>query len=344
MRPELSAVLISAGTTAAVASAGAAALWRLSSGRPAVAARSAPAVVVIALAAGVAVATRTMVIAENDHRTVLFVLAAGAPMAALIGFLLARRVSAMEQQAARDRADRLRIEQVEAGRRETLGWLSHDLRTPLAGIRALAESLQEQVIDDPRSAGEQIVRAADRLNGMVDDIAELSRMHGGVPRAREPVPLDDLVSDAVELVAPVAETRGIRVEADALCGEVLTVDVVAVTRAVTNLLRNAIDHTPPGGRVGIGTRRAQDAVEIMVDDACGGIPVAELARVFEPGWRGDAARSGGAPSEPGGGGMGLGLAIVAVVARAHGGLPTVRNRDDGSGCTFTLALRGGLTG
>ena len=214
MRPELSAVLVSAGTTAAVASAGAFGLWRLAFGRPAAAARAAPAVVVAALAAGVAVATRAMVVAEDDYRTVLFVLAAGAPLAALIGVLLARRVSAMEEHAARERADRLRAEQVEESRRELIGWLSHDLRTPLAGVRALAESLQENVIDDPTSTGERIVREVDRLNAMVDDIAELSRMHGmhdlagGPVRPRERVRVDDLVSDAVESVMPLADAAG----------------------------------------------------------------------------------------------------------------------------------------
>lgn len=360
MRPELSAVLVSAGTTAAVASAGAFGLWRLAFGRPAAAARAAPAVVVAALAAGVAVATRAMVVAEDDYRTVLFVLAAGAPLAALIGVLLARRVSAMEEHAARERADRLRAEQVEESRRELIGWLSHDLRTPLAGVRALAESLQENVIDDPTSTGERIVREVDRLNAMVDDIAELSRMHGmhdlagGPVRPRERVRVDDLVSDAVESVMPLADAAGVGVEAGALCGAGADLDVASVTRAVINLVRNAVQHSAraavrhgtAGAPVTVSTRRTGPWIDIVVDDGCGGIPEADLPRVFEAGWRGDPARGGTSPLLPlpwGGGGLGLGLAIVAEVAGAHQGTVSVANRDDGSGCTFTLRLPAGDT-
>lgn len=361
MRPELSAVLVSAGTTATVGSAGAFGLWRLAAVRPAAAARAAPAVVVAALAAGVAVATRAMVVAEGDYRTVLFVLGAGAPMAALIGVLLARRVSVMAEAATRERADRLRAAQVEASRRETLGWLSHDLRTPLAGVRLLAESLQENVIDDPRCAGGRIVREVDRLNAMVDDIVELSRMHGlhaehddhdgslaVAARARERVCVDDLVSDAVASVTPLADAAGIAIEPGTLCGASADLDVASVTRAVTNLVRNAVQHSASSGPVTVSTRRAGRWIDVVVDDRCGGIPVADLPRVFEPGWRGDVARNGangadGAPGRPGdaawhGGGLGLGLAIVAEAARAHEGMANVRNRDDGTGCTFVLRV------
>lgn len=348
MRPELSAVLVSAATTAAVASAGAFGVWRMAAERPAAAARAAPAVVVAALAAGVAVATRAMVVAEDDYRTVLFVLAAGAPMAALIGVLLARRVSAMQTLAARERADRLRAEEVEASRRETIGWLSHDLRTPLAGVRALAESVQEDMVDDPRVAAERIVREVDRLGAMVDDLAELSRVHAlpddavrDAVRARERVCVDDVVSDAVESVAPVADLAGVSIRAGALCGASAHLDPTSVGRAVTNLVRNAVQHSP-AGTVTIGTRRDGDWVDIVVDDACGGIPEAELDRVFEAGWRGDPARRSSAgvlPAGSGGGGMGLGLAIVAEVARAHAGSVSARNREDGTGCTFVLRLR-----
>ena len=180
MTPELSAVIVSAGVTGAVALAGGGVLTTVSRHQPARAALFAPLVVVLSLAAGVAVATRQMVIGFDDYRTLLFVLLAGAPMAVLIGMLLARRVHAVEQAALAERADREREARVTTERRETIRWLSHDLRTPLSGIRLLAESLRENAIGDSGEARslDAILRASDRLEAMVDDIAELSRLQG----------------------------------------------------------------------------------------------------------------------------------------------------------------------
>ncbi|HYN28526.1 MAG TPA: HAMP domain-containing sensor histidine kinase [Dermatophilaceae bacterium] len=229
--------------TASVGTVGALVLARLARDRPAVAALGAPIVLVAALAAGVAVAIRSMLIGEDDYRTLVFVLLAGAPMAVLVGVVLARRVWRLEQEAARERADRERFSQVEASRRETIRWLSHDLRTPLAGIRALAESLEEGVVTDVAAAHGRIVHEVDRMDVMVEDIAELSRLHGSATAAaRRPVSVDDLVSDAVATVAPLARAAGVEIVATSLCGSVVEVDVRAVTRAVTNIVRNGIQH------------------------------------------------------------------------------------------------------
>jgi signal transduction histidine kinase len=328
--PETSAVVLSATVTAAVGGLGAVVLSRLARRRPALAALGAPIVLVTSLAAGVAVATRSMLIAAEDYRTLLFVLLAGAPTAVVVGVVLARRVWRLENEHARARADRDRSREVEASRRETIRWLSHDLRTPLAGIRALAESLAEGAVADPSDAHRRIVHEVDRMDGMVDDIAELSRLHGESAARVEPASVDDLVSDAVATVRPLAEAAGVSVGAGALSGSVAAVDVRGVTRAVTNLLRNAVQHTPRGGRVEVDTHDVGERVEVAVADGCGGIPEADLPHVFEPGWRGDASRAGR--------GMGLGLAIAREVARAHGGEARIENRPDGSGCVATLAL------
>ena len=330
MTPETSAVVLSATVTAAAGTVGALALARVAGRRPALAALGAPIVLVASLGAGVAVASRSMLIGEDDYRTLLFVLLAGAPMAAVVGLVLARRVWRLEAEHARERADRDRAEQVETSRRETIRWLSHDLRTPLAGIRALAESLEDDAVADPHAAHGRIVREVDRMDAMVDDIAELSRLHGEAATRSEPADLDDLVSDAVATVMPLADAAGVEVSARALSGSVLELDARGVTRAVTNLLRNAVQHTPAGGRVEVCTKASADRVEVAVTDGCGGIPVADLGQVFEAGWRGDDSRSGR--------GMGLGLAITREVARGHGGEARVANLPDGSGCVFTLSL------
>ncbi len=328
MTPDENAVLLSILTTAGVGLAGTAIVAALPRSRPVVAAIAAPFVVVASLAAGVAVATRQMLIDDHTSQTLLIVLTACAPLALLVGLVLARRARAVERDAAAERADRQRAREVEDSRRETVRWLSHDLRTPLAGIRALAESVAEDGSPDDPPA--RIVREVDRLDAMVDDIVELSRLHGQSRREITTAALDDIVSDAVASVSPLAAAEGVHIEATALGGDVVEVEVREITRAVTNIIRNAVQHTPAGGRVLLTTTRADAWAVVSVTDGCGGIPAGDLPHLLEPGWRGDAARSGS--------GMGLGLAIADEVARAHGGAVTIVGTAPADGCTVSLRL------
>ncbi|HIE62169.1 MAG TPA: HAMP domain-containing histidine kinase, partial [Microbacterium sp.] len=155
-------------------------------------------------------------------------------------------------------------------------------------------------------------------------------LHGQSRREITAAALDDIVSDAVASVSPLATAEGVRIEATALGGEIVEVDVRELTRAVTNIIRNAVQHTPAGGRVLLTTTRAEGWAVVSVTDACGGIPAGGLPRLLEPGWRGDSARSGR--------GMGLGLAIVDEVARAHGGAVTIVGTAPAEGCTVSLRL------
>ena len=165
---------------------------------------------------------------------------------------------------------------------------------------------------------------------MVDDIGELSRLHGSTATRVEPAALDDLVSDAVATVVPLADAAGLEIAASDLSGALVHVDARGVTRAVTNMLRNAVQHTPRGGRVQVCTASREGRIEVDVVDGCGGIPLDDLAHVFDPGWRGDGSRHER--------GMGLGLTITREVGRMHGGGARVANLPDGSGCAVTLSL------
>ena len=165
---------------------------------------------------------------------------------------------------------------------------------------------------------------------MVDDIVELSRLHGQSRREITTAALDDIVSDAVAYVSPLAAAQGVHIEATALGGDVVEVEVREITRAVTNIIRNAVQHTPAGGRVLLTTTRADAWAVVSVTDGCGGIPAGDLPHLLEPGWRGDAARSGS--------GMGLGLAIADEVVRAHGGAVTIVGTAPADGCTVSLRL------
>ena len=194
---------------------------------------------------------------------------------------------------------------LEHSRRELVAWVSHDLRTPIAGIRAMAEALDDGVVADPPEVHRyhlQLVTEADRLARLVDDLFELSRIEADtLALSVETVALDELVSEAVASAAAVAEAKGVRVGrspgaalADRTSPPLVVGSVPELGRAMRNLLDNAIRHTPPGGAVVVEVRPDGDAAEVSVRDGCGGIPAADLDRVFDLAYRGDAARSPGA--------------------------------------------------
>ncbi len=232
--------------------------------------------------------------------------------------------------SARLRVSRESERRMEESRRELVSWVSHDLRTPLAGLRAMTEALEDGLAEDPALYHLQMRTAVDRMVGMVDDLFELSRIHAGVQRLdRETLALGDVVSEAIAAAAPVARAADVRL--GGAVGERLTVhaDPSGLSRVVANLVMNAIRHTPAGGEVTIsGTDIPGGGVELSVADGCGGIPEAELGRVFDVAWRGSAART---PS-----GAGLGLAIVKGVVEAHEGSVSVGNRP--GGCRFVVRL------
>ena len=142
---------------------------------------------------------------------------------------------------------RSRERALEASRRELVAWVSHDLRTPLAGLRAMAEALEDQVVVDPREVSQyhsQIRREVDRLTVMIDDLFELSRIHAGALRLNRRVAgLEDLVAEVLASAEPVARAKGIRLAWAAVRGMPVLVDTAEMGRALRNLLANAIRHT-----------------------------------------------------------------------------------------------------
>jgi signal transduction histidine kinase len=230
---------------------------------------------------------------------------------------------------------RSRERALEASRRELVAWVSHDLRTPLAGLRAMAEALEDQVVVDPRTVRTyhtQIRREVDRLSAMIDDLFELSRIHAGALRlSRRPVGLEDLVAEVLASAEPVARAKGVRLAGSAVRGMPVYVDAAEFGRALRNLVINAIRHTPPDGNVEVLGDVQEGMARFSVSDACGGIPPADLPRVFDVAFRGEAARTP-APQ----GGAGLGLSIAKGIVEAHAGQIAVRNA--GPGCQFLIWL------
>ena len=230
---------------------------------------------------------------------------------------------------------REREQALESSRRELVAWVSHDLRTPLAGLRAMAESLEDEVVDDPETVAlyhTRIRREAERLTEMVNDLFELSRIHAGALQlSRQRVGLDDLLAETLATAAPLAGASGVRLAGNAPPDLPIDVDAEELGRALRNIVVNAIRHTPGDATVEVVGRADGPMACVTVSDACGGIPEEDLPRLFEIAFRGAEART---PMRNAG--AGLGLAIARGIVEAHAGEIDVANA--GPGCRFEVRL------
>ncbi len=230
---------------------------------------------------------------------------------------------------------RSRERALEASRRELVAWVSHDLRAPLAGLRAMAEALEDGVVTDPETVGAyhtQIRREADRLSAMIDDLFELARIHAGALRlSQRLVGLDDLVSEALASTEPLAKAKGVRLRGSSVPGLPVLVDADEFGRALRNLVTNAIRHTPSDGLVEVQGDVQRGMACVSVADACGGIAPDALGRVFDVAFRGETARTPGT-----GNNAGLGLSIARGIVEAHAGQIAVQNVR--RGCEFVIRL------
>jgi signal transduction histidine kinase len=232
-------------------------------------------------------------------------------------------------------ATRERERALEASRRELVSWVSHDLRTPLAGLRAMAEALEDGVVDDPELYFKQMVASVERLNQMVDDLFDLSRIQAGVvSRDTERIALDDLVSDCISALDPLAALNGVKLSGSVARPIAVRGNGQELNRALTNLVANAIRYTPSDGTVQVRVAAPDGLAEVTVRDECGGIPEAHLSRVFDVGFRGEVARTPHADQHPAG--AGLGLAIARGIVEAHDGSVDVTNTE--TGCEFRIRL------
>jgi signal transduction histidine kinase len=252
---------------------------------------------------------------------------AGIPVATAMARSQARH---QELTASRDR-DRA----LEAGRRQLVAAVTHDLRTPLAGIRAMAEALEDGIADEPETIAryhQGIRTEADRLAEMVDELFELSRIQAGALQlTMQRVGMAELVEDARASITPVAYAKGVRVHASTPAVIALVADPSALGRVLRNLLANAVRHTPADGTVEIAGSQDGQVVKLTVSDSCGGIPVEDLPHVFDVAFRGSVART---PSSDAG--AGLGLAIARGIVEAHRGRISVSNVE--RGCRFVVTL------
>jgi signal transduction histidine kinase len=292
----------------------------------------------VAVAVGLAIARWSEALRQDARRLD----AHGSFVAARRGPSELQALSAeLEQTSRRLEESRLRELRLETSRRELVSWVSHDLRTPLAGMRAMTEALEDGMAEDPARYHRQIRAEVDRMVRMVDDLFELSRIHAGVlTLSPEPVALTDVVSEALAGADPVARARSVRLGGRVEHGLAVTADPVGLSRVMSNLVLNAVRHTPADGTVEIRGRSVPDGVELSVTDQCGGIAEHDLERVFDLAWRGGPARTPDRTEELAGvAGAGLGLAIVRGIVEAHHGVVRVENRAP-VGCQFLVRLPG----
>lgn len=243
----------------------------------------------------------------------------------------------LNESRERENEAREREEAAERSRRDLVAWVSHDLRTPLAGIRAMVEALEDRVVDDSETVDRyhrSIALEVDRLSTLVSHLFELSKIHAGaLELERRTVRLDDVVSDTVAAARMVATAKDVALAASASASPLVCVAPTELVRAVHNLLDNALRHTPAGGSVSIeisADHRIRAAL-LSVSDGCGGISEADLGRVFDVAFTGDVARN------PGDDRAGLGLAVARGLVEAQSGTITVSNLAD-TGCRFTIEL------
>ncbi len=225
-------------------------------------------------------------------------------------------------------------EATEHSRRQLVAGMSHDLRTPLAGMRAMVESLEDGVVSDPETVSRyhrQLTVEVDRVTQMVADLFELSRVEGPMRLHLERVAAGDLVDEALASADPVARAKGVRLIGDSATDLPVQVDPDEFGRVMRNLLLNAIRHTPSEGTIEVSADSGDDHVRITVADACGGIPEDDLPRLFETAFRGTAART--TADDQGGG---FGLAIARGIVEAHRGAIAVVNVHPG--CRFEVRL------
>ena len=230
--------------------------------------------------------------------------------------------------------DRTEEDRLEAVRRDFIANISHELKTPTASVRLIAEAI-DRAADDPetvRRFNARLAHEAERLSHITSEVIELSRLQGDALRiANEPVNLAEVVAQAIDDHRLLADEKDIEIAASIAEDTMVRGDAGALRTAVANLIANAIAYSDDGSRIGIGVQHHDGMIEISVTDHGIGMDPSELDRIFERFYRVDQARSRNT------GGTGLGLSIVKHIAHTHGGHVRAWSQP-GKGSTFSIRL------
>jgi two-component system phosphate regulon sensor histidine kinase PhoR len=230
--------------------------------------------------------------------------------------------------------DLTELRNLQTMRRELIGNISHDLRTPIAGIKAMVETLQDTALNDKQTASDFLTRInseVDRLTQMVTELTELSHIETGrAELKRVTTSLNYLIEEVAAQMNPLAKSGTITLTTELNPNiPAIKVDRDRIRQTLTNLVHNAIKFNNPGGKVIISTNCNNESVIVNVSDTGMGISKEDLPHIFERFYKADKARSQG--------GSGLGLAIAKHTIQAHGGNISVKS-EEGKGSTFSFTL------
>lgn len=249
---------------------------------------------------------------------------------------LARDVNSLAERLHAAKEERAALA---AERRELTSSIAHDLRTPLASVRAMVEALDDRVVTDDDEVQRYyatIRREIERLSRMIGDLFELAQIDAGALRLElRPIALQEIVTEVVDAMQAQARAAGVglalRIESEP---PVLALDGARIERALANLVRNAIEHTASGGSIDIRVDCIDHAANIIVADSGDGISSADLPHIWTRFYRADKSRNRADPLSDG---AGLGLAITRGIIESHGGTIDVRS-ELGRGTEFTARL------
>jgi signal transduction histidine kinase len=238
---------------------------------------------------------------------------------------------ALELQSTRQKQDEL-----DGLRRDLIAWVSHDLRTPLTSIRAILEALSDGVVEKPEDIKRYISNAQGEirsLSNLIDDLFVMAQMDaGGLTLDIQQNSLGDLISDTLESFSEIARRNEVSLTGSIEPGiDPVRFDHHRLSRAVGNLVGNALRHTPSGGEISLCASRDGDHVEIVITDSGEGISPDDIGHIFDRFYRSEKSRSRQT------GGAGLGLAISKGIIEAHSGKIVVQSQP-GSGSKFIISL------
>jgi signal transduction histidine kinase len=246
---------------------------------------------------------------------------------------LAKTFNTMAEQL---QAGAARQKELENMRRDLIAWVSHDLQTPLASVRAIVEALADGMVDDPETV-QRYLRTAQKdigaLSMLIDDLFQMAQIDaGGLKLEINENSISDLISDTLESFSELAQRQGVHLEGRVDPGlDIVSMDAPRIGRVLNNLVNNALRHTSDGGTVMVSASSEGAQVRIDVTDTGEGIRSEDLPLVFDQFFRGERSRNRST------GGSGLGLAITRGIIEAHGGRIEVYS-SPGEGTKFTFTL------